>query len=60
MSIWGGITGGLLGLAFLGPIGALVGSVIGSKISSRSKRRRPNNHDQQVAFLQLYSLVLQK
>ena len=50
MSIWGGITGGLLGLAFLGPIGALVGSVIGSKISSRSKRRRPNNHDQQVAF----------
>ena len=50
MSIWGGITGGLLGFAVLGPIGALVGSVIGSNISSRSKRRRPNNFDQQVAF----------
>ena len=33
MSIWGGITGGLLGLVVLGPIGALVGSVIGSNIS---------------------------
>ena len=50
MSIWGGITGGLLGFVVLGPIGALVGSVIGSNISSRSKRRRPNNFDQQVAF----------
>ncbi len=49
MSIWGGITGGLLGFVVLGPIGALVGSVIGSNISSRSKRR-PNNFDQQVAF----------
>ena len=34
----------------MGPIGALVGSVIGSNLSSRSKRRRPNNFDQQVAF----------
>ena len=50
MSIWGGITGGLLGFVVLGPIGALVGSVIGSNISSRSKRKRPNNFDQQVAF----------
>ena len=50
MSIWGGITGGLLGFVVLGPIGALVGSVIGSNLSSRSKRRRPNNFDQQVAF----------
>ena len=50
MSIWGGITGGLLGFVVLGPIGALVGSVIGSNISSRPKRRRPNNFDQQVAF----------
>tara|TARA_B100000035_G_scaffold260266_1_gene231099 strand:+ start:80 stop:811 length:732 start_codon:yes stop_codon:yes gene_type:complete len=50
MSIWGGITGGLLGFVVLGPIGALVGSVIGSNLTSRSKRRRPNNFDQQVAF----------
>ena len=50
MSIWGGITGGLIGFVALGPIGALVGSVIGSNVSSRSKRRRPNNFDQQVAF----------
>ena len=50
MSIWGGITGGLLGFVVLGPIGALVGSVIGSNISSKSKRRRSNNFDQQVAF----------
>ena len=50
MSIWGGITGGLLGFVVLGPIGALVGSVIGSNLSSKSKRRRPNNFDQQVAF----------
>ena len=50
MSIWGGITGGLLGFVVLGPIGALVGSVIGSNISSRSKRKRPNNFDHQVAF----------
>ena len=50
MSIWGGITGGLLGFVVLGPIGALVGSVIGSNLSSRSKRRTPNNFDQQVAF----------
>ena len=50
MSIWGGITGGLLGFAVFGPIGALVGSVIGSNISSKSKRRRPNNFDQQVSF----------
>ena len=50
MSIWGGITGGLLGFVVLGPIGALVGSVIGSNISSRSKRRRPKNVDQRVAF----------
>ena len=50
MSIWGGITGGLLGFVVLGPIGALVGSVIGSNMSSRSKRRRLNNFDQQVAF----------
>ena len=50
MSIWGGITGGLLGFVVLGPIGALVGSVIGSNLSSRSKRRKPNNFDQQVAF----------
>ena len=50
MSIWGGITGGLLGFVVLGPIGALVGSVIGSNISSRSKRKRPNNFDKQVAF----------
>ena len=50
MSIWGGITGGLLGFVVLGPIGALVGSVIGSNISSKSKRRKPNNFDQQVAF----------
>jgi len=50
MSIWGGITGGLLGFVVLGPIGALVGSVIGSNISSRTKRKRPNNFDQQVAF----------
>ena len=35
MSIWGGITGGLLGFVVLGPIGALVGSVIGSNLSSR-------------------------
>ena len=33
MSIWGGITGGLLGFVVLGPIGALVGSVIGSNLS---------------------------
>ena len=50
MSIWGGITGGFLGFVVLGPIGALVGSVIGSNISSSSKKRRPNNFDQQVAF----------
>ena len=50
MSIWGGITGGLLGFVVLGPIGALVGSVIGSNMSSKSSRRRPNNFDQQVAF----------
>jgi DnaJ like chaperone protein len=50
MSIWGGITGGLLGFVVLGPIGALVGSVIGSNVSSSTKRRRPNNFDQQVAF----------
>ena len=50
MSIWGGITGGLLGFVVLGPIGALVGSVIGSNLSSRSRRRKPNNFDQQVAF----------
>ena len=50
MSIWGGITGGLLGFVVLGPIGALVGSVIGSNLSSRSSRRRPNNFDKQVAF----------
>ena len=50
MSIWGGITGGLLGFVVLGPIGALVGSVIGSNISSGSTKRRPNNFDQQVAF----------
>ena len=50
MSIWGGITGGLLGFVVLGPIGALVGSVIGSNLSSRSKRKRPNNFDKQVAF----------
>ena len=50
MSIWGGITGGLLGFVVLGPIGALVGSVIGSNLSSRSKRNRPNNFDKQVAF----------
>ena len=50
MSIWGGITGGLLGFVVLGPIGALVGSVIGSNVSSRSKRRRPKNVDQRVAF----------
>ena len=50
MSIWGGITGGLLGFVVLGPIGALVGSVIGSNISSKSKRKRPNNFDHQVAF----------
>ena len=60
MSIWGGITGGLLGFVVLGPIGALVGSVIGSNISSRSKRKRPNNFDQQVAFFAAYLLVLQK
>ena len=34
----------------MGPIGALVGSVIGSNLSSRSKRKRPNNFDKQVAF----------
>ena len=50
MSIWGGITGGILGFVVLGPIGALVGSVIGSNLSSRSKRKRPNNFDKQVAF----------
>ena len=50
MSIWGGITGGLLGFVVLGPIGALVGSVIGSNLSSRCKRKRPNNFDKQVAF----------
>ena len=50
MSIWGGITGGLLGFVVLGPIGAIVGSVIGSNLSSRSKRKRPNNFDKQVAF----------
>ena len=50
MSIWGGITGGVLGFVVLGPIGALVGSVIGSNLSSRSKRKRPNNFDKQVAF----------
>ena len=50
MSICGGITGGLLGFVVLGPIGALVGSVIGSNLSSRSKRKRPNNFDKQVAF----------
>ena len=50
MSIWGGITGGLLGFVVLGPIGALVGSVIGSNLSARSKRKRPNNFDKQVAF----------
>ena len=50
MSIWGCITGGLLGFVVLGPIGALVGSVIGSNLSSRSKRKRPNNFDKQVAF----------
>ena len=50
MSIWGGITGGLLGFVVLGPIGALVGSVIGSNLSSRSSRTRPNNFDKQVAF----------
>ena len=50
MSIWGGITGGLLGFVVLGPIGALVGSVIGSNMSSSSKRKRPNKFDQQVAF----------
>ena len=50
MSIWGGITGGLLGFVVLGPIGALVGSVIGSNLSSGSKRKRPNNFDKQVAF----------
>ena len=50
MSIWGGITGGLLGFVVLGPIGALVGSVIGSNISSGSIKRRPNNFDQQVTF----------
>ena len=50
MSIWGGITVGLLGFVVLGPIGALVGSVIGSNLSSRSKRKRPNNFDKQVAF----------
>ena len=50
MSIWGGITGVLLGFVVLGPIGALVGSVIGSNLSSRSKRKRPNNFDKQVAF----------
>ena len=38
----GGITGGLLGF--------VVGSVIGSNLSSRSKRKRPNNFDKQVAF----------
>ena len=50
MSIWGGITGGLLGFVVLGPIGALVGSVIGSNISSGSIKRRPNNFDQKVTF----------
>ena len=50
MSIWGGVTGGLLGFVVLGPIGALVGSVIGSNISSGSIKRRPNNFDQQVTF----------
>ena len=50
MSIWGGITGGVLGFVVLGPIGALVGSFIGSNLSSRSKRKRPNNFDKQVAF----------
>ena len=50
MSIWGGITGGLLGFVVLGPLGALVGSVIGSNLSSRSRRKRPNNFDKQVAF----------
>jgi len=50
MSIWGGITGGLIGFAVLGPIGALVGSVIGSRISGNSSRKRLNNFDRQVAF----------
>ena len=50
MSIWGGITGGLLGFAVLGPIGALVGSVIGSRISGNSSRKKLNNFDRQVAF----------
>ena len=50
MSIWGGITGGLLGFVVFGPLGALVGSVIGSNLSSRSRRKRPNNFDKQVAF----------
>ena len=50
MSIWGGITGGLLGFAVLGPIGALVGSVIGSRISGNTSRKRLNNFDRQVAF----------
>ena len=60
MSIWGGITGGLLGFVVLGPIGALVGSVIGSNVSSRSKRRRPNNFDQQVAFFEALFACLAK
>ncbi len=50
MSIWGGIIGGLLGFQVFGPLGALVGSVIGSNLSSRSRRKRPNNFDKQVAF----------
>ena len=60
MSIWGGITGGLLGFVVLGPIGALVGSVIGSNLSSRSKRKRPNNFDKQVAFFAALSACLAK
>ena len=50
MSIWGGITGGVLGFAVLGPIGALVGSVIGSRISGNSSRKKLNNFDRQVSF----------
>ena len=57
MSIWGGITGGLLGFVVLGPIGALVGSVIGSNLSSRSKRKRPNNFDKQVFQLAIIPII---
>ena len=60
MSIWGGITGGLLGFVVLGPIGALVGSVIGSNISSRSKEEDLIILINKLPFLQLYLLVLQK